>query len=151
MDLSDIIETYQGKLSESQDEATRFILGQMQGEKAHVFSRRFLGLFMCGEDGDGYDPINNKLYQVDPDIESLDFKPQNGQFILFEKKGKYAGPDTANLSEQDKLNFVQNLQVVGTEEVLQAHIYDPEQVIGKELMQVHYTEVVRIANMLTGI
>lgn len=124
MGLSDIIDNYLTENLTNKEGATLFILKEFNGESSRVLNRRYLPLFMVGREGDGYNPINELFYQVDPEVEKLDFEPEDGQFILFQKKGRHADSDTYSLKDEGKLPAIQKLQIVGTEEILDAHTYD---------------------------
>jgi hypothetical protein len=147
MVLTEIINTYKTKSAQNSQDARDFILPQFFGDSVRILNRRYVGLFMCGDDGTGYDAINNRLYEVDPEVQSSDFIPENGQFVLFQKKVKVSDVRSASLKEQGMKPFVQQLQVVGSDEVLDSHIYEPENELAKKLMLGLYKEVVAFADM----
>ena len=142
MQLTEIINTYQTKLAENPENARNFILSQFFGDRARVLNRRYIGLFMCEGDGTGYDAINHLLYEVDPELQSIDFVPENREFVLFQKQCKINDPQ-----EQGMKQFVQQLQVVGSDEVLDSHIYEPDNQIAKDLISDDYRGVVAFADM----
>lgn len=121
MQLTEIIQKYED-MGDS-PEAAKFILKEFQGENARILKRRYVPMVMLGTDGYGYDPINNRFYEVDPDVESSNFYPKDDQFLLFHKRGILSNAASANLEEQGKKNFIQKLQIVGKQEVLDAHVY----------------------------
>ena len=124
MGLNTIIYNYLTTKQINKEEARLFILKEFKGEFSRVLNRRYLPILMVGEDGDGYDLINESFYHIDPEVEKLDFEPEDGDFILFQKKGQHFDSETRLLKKEGKLPRIQKLQIVGTEEILEAHIYD---------------------------
>ena len=151
MDLDEVIETYKHKATEDPKDAALFILKEMQdGESAHVLSRRYLALVVIGK-GDiaGYDPIADRLYDIDPHNDQLDFEPELGSLVLFERKGKKGGIAANGLQELGLAPFVQKLKVVGKSELeMDAHMYDPKQLRGGERINQFYSDQVMQAKSL---
>lgn len=145
MQLTEIIETYEA-MGDSAD-AVRFILKEFQGENARALQERYVPMVMLGTDGYGYDPISDKFYEVDPDVESSNFYPKDGQFLLFHKKGILSNAASAKLEEQGKQNFIQKLQIVGKQEILHAHVYISKHK-EEELLRQVYAQHIRYANEL---
>lgn len=137
MDLTQVIETYKGKLAQDPRDAALFILKELQdGESARILNRRYVALFVLNEGGEAYDPTNQRLYEIDPEVVQLDFEPQLGQLVLFQKKGKVVDQRATDLEKQGKLPYVQDLEVVGTGLRLEAHIYNPEIPATREMQKI---------------
>ncbi len=142
-ELSEIIETYKKKQAEDPGNAVSFMLGEFQGPLARVLDRRYVGLFMLDGYELGYDPVNRRIYHVDPDETSEMFDPVMGQYILFQKKGKHMGPETSGLADEGKRPYIQRLQIVGAEEIVDAHVRDLNELDFK-----NYRVLIQEANVL---
>ena len=138
----EIIAEYIEMKEQSIEEADSYILKELRKKDVHL-NRKYLGLVM-NQERMGYDQIHNILYDVDPEVDNLDFEPGEGDFVLFVKKGKHLDTDTKNLREEGKLGYIQLLQPIGTDYELEAHIYDPENEITQELIREYTDNLARI-------
>lgn len=154
MGLNEIIENYLNEKSINEESAIVSILKEFNGESSRVLNRRYLAIFMLGEQGDGYDPVNETFYQVDPEVKMLDLEPEDGQFILFQKKGVHSGGDTYSLKEEGKRPFIQRLQIVGTEEIIDAHVYDEKSIIylaSSYENSIGYAKWMKLKSIISGV
>ena len=132
MVLDDIISEYKKRIMNNPKDATSFILDKFQGKNGQVLNREYLCLFMCGSEGYGYDPFNGHLYQVDLNPESLDFRPENGEVVLFKKKGMYLKPAINSTGEKGIFPAMRKLEIIKNRGIAYAFVYDSNQKYDKK-------------------
>ena len=126
MKLTEVIDTYKGKLATDRADATMFILHEMQtGDGQMVLNKRYVLLFGLGDEGDAYDTMQGEIYNVDPEIGQPDFEILKGEATLFKRDGKVVDNRNTDLAADGKKGFVQRLESLDGLKV-GAHIFDPE-------------------------
>jgi len=127
MNLTEVIDTYRGKITADRGNATLFMLREMQiGDSHRDLRRRYVLLFGLGVDNptDAYDSIQGEIYDVDPEGDQPDFKVPLGEAVLFRKERKVLDARRAALVFYYKKDFVQRLESLDGLK-MDAHIFDP--------------------------